>query len=406
MSFKALSPRLIPLPPTGTWAWIASYTLLAVASDGNIRVEFDKVVLGEPPANVASRLREIAERLREAPPLTGNDRRKIFPQGILRGLCLGADAKTVRVGDLLKGIADIIEDPQTCPQAFNPVDPVSLVKAEYYEFVRSYGGYSGVKSSGTVKAPPIAQALALAGHVYTRIGFMENTSRHLALAQAERGVSELYNGVHDILTAYLGGQAPRYYTPILQLLAASKIASRAELSNVFLEAMNARDVFVTVTIQGGKRFTVLSLEGLPVAELVLTLNEARELFPPSVFYRAYSSLALAGARARCRIEVPRKAKIKIDEAARKILSHLAEYSQLLVLYAATRQPDLAYAAARVARMAQNSREASLTRVCTTNCLGGDNKCEFTENNSSSAAPEFSILAELASVLADVESGGH
>ena len=392
-------PGHVPMPPAGTWAWNAAYTLLAIASDGWLATGSEEVILRRPPIEVADSLRELAKNLKGALPLTGHDRRNVFPK-ILRGLCLGVDARGITIGDLLRSVADIIEDPRVCQNAFDPIEPVNIVKAEYYEFTRAFGGYGGVKSSSALMAPPLTQALALAGHVYTRIGLSDGTSRHLALSDAEEGISELYHGVQRVLSAYLGGQASRFYMSVLQLLAASRIASRIELSNLLLTRMHARDVFLTANIQGGNRFTVLGLEKLPIAELVFMLREAEEEgeFPIIVFHRAYTALALAGARARCSIKTLRGSRLKVDDAARKILSYLAEYSQLLVLYSITRQRDLAYAAARIARMAHQSGEMSRVRVCIGNCSASGDRCQFTEENSSLAAEEFNVLAELASIL--------
>lgn len=385
---------IIPVPywARNTWGWRLAYTLLAVASDGDLRQADEGIELYYPYIT-SKKLRETAGRYKERKPLLIGHDKKIF-QKLVSGLCINNEKPTI--GTLLEAVARAIQDPGSCSEAYErQFKPLSLVKSEYYEFVRSYGGYSPRKSTDVALAPPIYQALVLSGHAVTMLYREKDTSTHLTVADADayHGLYTVYDKVHSSLATYLGrGTEPSTATSLLQLLAASSIAGDDNIYKTLADN-NERDVFWTGKLQVGKRATVMAASQLPVAHLAVTLHNAlsKRSFN-KVFATAFRSLAFASARVdgSCRLHATMEMKGKEVDIARKLGSMLEEYSQHLVLYAYTGDPIHAYAAARVAKIAQQSREAQKALICPTYCKAGSCQAEMEP-----ASDKFSILAEAA-----------
>ncbi len=386
---------IIPIPvwARNTWGWMLAYTLLAVATDGWLGQDNKGVKLYNPLITM-EKLQDMARRYdKRNPPLIGNDKR-IFNR-IANGLCL-SPGNTLTIGDLLRAVARAIQEPNSCKDAYEvPVNPLSIVKSEYYEYIRSYGGYSPKKSTDIALAPPIYQALVLSGHTVTLLYWENNTSMHLTVADADsyHGLYTLYDKVHLILATYLGqGREYSTATSLLQLLAASSIAGDRSVYQLLVDN-DKKDVFWTGKWQRGRRTTVMATGQLPVAHLSVTLyNALSEQDFNKVFMMAFRGLAYAGARVdgSCRLRVTGEMRGRESEIARKLTSLLEEYSQHLVLYAYTGNPIHIYAAARTAKIAMQSREVQRTLICPTYCK--DNSCH---EEMRPASDEFAILAEAA-----------
>jgi len=386
---------IIPVPSWArkTWGWLLAYTLLAVASDGWLEL-VDEGVKIYNPFITAEKLQDMAKRYEKRnPPLIGNDK-NIFRK-IVNGLCTRA-SNTPTVGTLLRAVAHAIQEPDSCKEAYEwLVKPLSIVKSEYYEFVRSYGGYWSKKSTDIALAPPIYQALVLSGHVVTMLYWEDNTSTHLTVANADSypGLYTLYNTVHSTLATYLGGgRESSASTSLLQLLAASSISGDRNLYQLLVDN-DERDVFWTGKLQIGKRATVMATGQLPVAPLSVVLYKSLSVRGfNKLFMLAFRGLAYAGAMVdgSCRLRVAGEMRGKEFDVARKLTSLLEEYSQYLVLYTYTGEPLHAYAAARIARIAMQSREAQKSLICPTYCVNSSCRGEMR-----SASDEFAILAEAA-----------
>ncbi len=338
----------LPLPPRGLWAHEALTTILSLASNGLIEVRGDTIRLHNPLV-VSDTLKNVVvpEILRRPPaPLSGNDRRNII-WILTRNLCISSEPGTRSfLRDLGMAVARIISGEAMCPDALDPVMPLSILKIEYYEYTRRFGGRGPVsKRHGRAAMPALTQALALLGHAYTWFGRARAGDRsedlHLNLVEKERvGSMNLYSAVHPVLYQYYTASHVQEYTSILQLMAAGSIAAKG----ISLAGLIDLDSMEIVGIgETGNRRSIISRDPLPIKSITLALSS---LGDPAAYFRLYKSLVLSASGYRDSLKRMHGFTGRIEDARRTLAQVLASYSEYLVLYIYTRNNDFLYLAVR------------------------------------------------------------
>ncbi len=359
----------------GSWAWEAASTLLIYVVSrfrgSDISFEGDKACFKKtPPSKLAILLKNAIDESgvrKQKPPLRGKKDDNIFNK-LSRAMCSGMNFNTVNVGELVDQVANIIRNPGSCPTAYVPIVPLSIMKAEYYEFVRGYGGYYNWLARELVMVPAISQALALVGHVLTRI----SKNKHLLIKSTGKEVGEVYRGLKQTLSHYLAGKYSRPYSSVLNLLAAGRIAIQTEKIQV-------ADSYAIATLQTGNTISVASVDRLPLGELVSKFNRIGRKSLKR-FYYTYLSLATAASYQSRKYIIPPKGG-RVNEIGSQLMSMLLEFSQSLEIMLLTGSLDYAYMSLRSVETLLGGNQLASTMICTSKC--------------NEDSPEFSYIAELA-----------
>ncbi len=404
------------LPPKGLWVTELALTMLTIACNGRLRIEENKIIIEEPALTVSKRLDKICDEIKNKR-VPVNPRDASIMNMVLKSLGVHASYQDP---NLTKNLADALkrfmENPIAYPDALKPMKPLTPFKAEYKEFMRSFGAYSGSKTIEGLLIPPFIQALGLLGLVYTEYYRVpgEGKTIHLTLLEKEFGgehkIYELYSMVHRTLSLVFSQRESQYTSSLAQLISSLTIASSDDAKRIIRDY---GDVLATTVLQGGGKgeYTLVSMEPLPVSDLVSAFSmldtERVGLTLPRLRWWVVS-LALAGFEAPCSLAVesrgsPRTGGEEVRRMRDQIATMLEKYASSLILYARTGCKDLAYAAAREAWALARTEDARKTMVCIGNCADKENprKCVFNENWKPLVAL-LEDLAEAAARLASVE----
>ncbi len=409
----------LELPPKGLWVTELALTMLSLLCNGNLRISRNRIVIRESPEAISSRLNEVYNEIRgRRIPINPNDTKilnVILDSFNIHNLPLNASL----IEKLVDSLKKFFKNHTAYPNALKPVKPLTQFKAEYKEFMRGFGGYTGDKTVERLLIPPFIQALGLIGLLYTEYYRLPGEGKsiksiHLTLLEKEFGgeykIYELYSTVHESLKNLLSPRESQYTTSLIQLVAALSVASNNDAKKVIY---SYGDVLSTTTIQGGGRggYSIVSMEPLAIADVAMLLSrlglESRSLSLNKLRKRVLS-LALAGFGAQCSLAYGFKGSLRfgVDEIRRlrsQISSVLTKYASNIVLYARTGCKDLAYASAREVWALARTEDAQRAFVCTGYCVDRENpkKCSV-EEGWTPLPVVLEDLAELASELACME----
>lgn len=377
---------IVVIPSRHLWAGVAAATLLAtLGNQASFRpsglTEY-VVIHGLPPGQVASgilaawgKLQDMKSSKRDCK-VGGSSLNNYWPEHpltkvpgfhkkydsnylskVVEGLCWrgGKQISALTLADLACILAEALVT--GCDSTNKPVQPLVLMRVEFYRFARVFGGsYTSTEKfdvAKTASLPAAAQALSLLAHWATIVYRGRDWSFNLALApDAVEEISssnfEFYFEFYRTTRGLLMTSSNSLFSPdgrpgdvpfsVAVLISSAVVAHMAEKGR-----MVNPDALIAARFSYGKRVTLQWASPIPAASLARILDEVRLQSGISIYTKLRSILSLPAYRFKGGDDAQR---------VQALVRGVTEYSHYLMEYSfslasGSKASELAYAAARV-----------------------------------------------------------
>jgi len=295
----------VPIPDPKLWAGVAAYSFL-VASSGDIASFLlqpkETYYIAIPSASIE----DIAQRIenyikdhkrlieykgwalldKDLPPSKKNSKKKgpSRIERILNNLCIKKNLNNITINDLAEGVANSLRG--TCPLAMNPVEPLSIIRTEFYKFTRFFMPYPSSEKYEARRyfgrgLPALVQALGLLGHIVSIVvSYSENNTKitHNLVALPRPGSREqtkdatkLYRTARVLLER--GWYEWRNRVGSLPWQVTNLIIAGVMIQEKMISRIPA-DLLVESSLSYRRRITLTMLEPISASALYYVLNNS------------------------------------------------------------------------------------------------------------------------------------
>jgi len=291
----------VPIPDPKLWAGVAAYSFL-VASSGDIASFLlqpkETYYVAIPSVSIKDIARRIENYFKDQKKLLdyrgwallNNDiisrKEKSLPRivKILNNLCIKKDLNDVTIIDLARGVANSLRG--TCTSAMNPVELLSILRAEFYKFTRFFMPYPSSEKYEARRyfrggLPALVQAFGLLGHIASIIVYYsENNTKitHNLVALPRPGSREqtkdatkLYRTAKVLLER--GWREWRNRVGALPWQVTNLIIAGVMIQEKMISSIPV-DLLVESSLSYGRRITLTMLEPISASALYYVLNNS------------------------------------------------------------------------------------------------------------------------------------
>lgn len=333
----------VALPPRGFLA--RRFVELAVMFLRGVEISGDMLVLNNCMDFHQSLLKIINELKRTDVFLTANDKRSMVSK-VSKHLGLDPSSRITAI-DLLKGLADVIDETkEECisKNLIENITTINILKANFYEYGRTYLSKPSDKYITIDKLPMIIQLLGMLGILIADVGYViekKGTIHHYyvlpsdgivrkILVSREEDILKYFNLIKEVLRRYY--DAPR---ALLTLRVATELVKAGCKEDMALSEL------VNMQEKKGGRATLLSTE-------LITTEGLINLFVSMGVDRAE--------RIATKLGIISDIAVESEDKTHDVVVRIATY---LLIYARTGSLDALYqAVALVSRLSRHVREGT------------------------------------------------